>query len=419
MLPTATESHYLTEQRIAVATARSIRGLWNRMTLDFDSSFRQLSPLMLEAFSTGQRKSAEAANAYVPAVLYETGQPDLPVADVNVAAFVGRTADGRPSQSLLFEAVIKAKAAVARGLPPRVGLLQGRNFLDKAVLTELADAGRQTVAANLGTRPTVTGYVRMLNPPSCPDCVLLAGKWYRWNTGFQRHPRCDCRHIPSAENKAGDLSTDPYAYFHSLTEAEQDKMFGRSEARAIRDGADIYRVVNTSKRGLGTVKSRALFGTPTRLTVDDIYRTAGTRTNALRMMTEEGYITGPQIAGGNILGGRYEGFGALGKGGRARAASDAVEQARITGTRDPLNRYTMTAAERRIYDANWRLEYIRRTGNYPNSVGENSADKHSRARKATPQQIALVRAELQKQLAALPNQPRSVSALAQRLGLVP
>src|SRR5690606_23965723 len=33
-------------------------------------------------------------------------------------------------------------------------------------------------------------YVRMLTPPSCSRCTVLAGRWYRKNAGFARHPGC-------------------------------------------------------------------------------------------------------------------------------------------------------------------------------------------------------------------------------------
>jgi hypothetical protein len=153
------------------------------------------------------------------------------------------------------------------------------------------------------------------------------------------------------------------------------------------------------------------------MTVDDIYRTAGTRTNAIRMMTEQGYITGPQVVGGNVIGVR-EGFGQLGKGGAARAASDAVELARRTGVRDPLNRYTMTAAERRLYDANYMLDASLRQGVVPRSIGANTADLYSQVQQTTPEIIARQRARLDLEVAKLPNQSASVHVLAKALGLL-
>ena len=65
------------------------------------------------------------------------------------------------------------------------------------------------------TRKNV-GYVRMLNPPSC-RCSVLAGRFYRWNNGFLRHPKCDCVHVQTpATARAAEtegLVHDPYEYF--------------------------------------------------------------------------------------------------------------------------------------------------------------------------------------------------------------
>src|SRR5699024_5050468 len=141
------------------------------------------------------------------------------------------------------------------------------------------------------------GYVRMLNPPSCSRCSVLAGKFYRWNAGFRRHPGCDCVHVASTQ-KAIDAGSseglihDPYEYFNGLSEAEQNKLYTGAGAQAIRDGADLFQVVN-SRRGMsyaGVAKDgsrrgqlivdartsegtsrRGNFGRATRLTPDAIY----------------------------------------------------------------------------------------------------------------------------------------------------
>ena len=90
---------------------------------------------------------------------------------------------------------------------------------DLIVTTQLQDVARQASSIALGSRPAVDGYVRMLNPPSCSRCAVLAGKFYRRNRGFARHPKCDCRHVPATEVSAGDLRTDPNRYFESLDAA--------------------------------------------------------------------------------------------------------------------------------------------------------------------------------------------------------
>lgn len=145
---------------------------------------------------------------------------------------------------------------------------------DLIVTTQIADAARGGGLVSILTRPAVNGYVRMLEVPSCSRCVVLAGKWYRTNTGFDRHPRCDCRHIPASEDTAGDLRTDPQAYFDSLPSSaslrerypdltvtqrrkrglySQEDIFTDAGAKVIREGADIGQVVN-ARAGMSTAQ---------------------------------------------------------------------------------------------------------------------------------------------------------------------
>jgi hypothetical protein len=130
-----------------------------------------------------------------------------------------------------------------------VALRQGGLWMDTAVTSTLSDTGRQSEALAIGLRPEVTTYVRMLTAPSCARCVLLAGSRYKSQTAFQRHPGCDCRHIPAAESVAGDMTVDPRAYFDDLTREQQAATFGVAGSEAIRAGADIGQVVN-ARRGM-------------------------------------------------------------------------------------------------------------------------------------------------------------------------
>ena len=94
------------------------------------------------------------------------------------------------------------------------------------------------------------------------------------------------------------------------------------------------------------------------MTPDAIYKTARTREESLAALRQQGYILpGGQVPGGSLRG-RVEGYGQLGGGGRRKAAVESIEQARATGVRDPRNRYTMTAAERRVYDAEQRYRMV-------------------------------------------------------------
>ena len=77
----------------------------------------------------------------------------------------------------------------------------------------------------------------------------------------------------------------------------------------------------------------------------------------------------------------------------------------------------LTAAERRLYDAKYRLDTAR-TGVYPQSIGVNATDKVSRVRKPTATELATFEKAYQNELAKLPNAPESVRRLVSLLGVL-
>lgn len=217
------------------------------------------------------------------------------------------------------------------------------------------------------------------------------------------------------------LVDDPYEYFKSLDEAEQDRIFTKAGAQAIRDGADISQVVNArsgmTPNGNFTVsgtRGRAGAGLKRgqrRMTPESIYPQAnGSRDRAIELLKEHGYILPEgQVPGGAIRGQR-EGFGQMGRGGTRKAASEAVLEARRTGVRDPRNRYTMTASERQLYDARRRYEVaLSGTSPYmapgfgqtpdPYGLGLNRTGAPLR-RSVTPRELALAEADLRWLLAS-------------------
>lgn len=242
-----------------------------------------------------QQAAAKDAADSVPLMLAEQDIDADMLGVVVPAALAGVASDGRPLASLLDLT--------------RSDTWNGARF-DRLVVTQLQDAARGAASVATAATPAVTGYVRMLNPPSCSRCAVLAGRVYRWNSGFQRHPGCDCRHVPTREDVAGDLTTDPRGYFDSLTEAQQDRIFTKAGAQAIRDGADIGQVVN-ARRGMQTMQqygrnllvstegttrhgaaSRGRTGrrTSTRLMPESIYEIADDRDDAVRLLKRNGYL---------------------------------------------------------------------------------------------------------------------------------
>ncbi|MDT0171031.1 hypothetical protein [Pseudarthrobacter sp. BRE9] len=340
------------------------RRFWRQLNpADLTGSWVRSLAGLQPAIEQVQFRAAELGAGYGASSLAAQGAYSAPASFVDPSGFVGSAPDGRSLSGLLYSPVTQVKAAIAGGASPGVALRSGRGVLERNVQTMVADTGRAAASVDIVARPRV-GYVRMLSVPSCPRCVVLAGKFFRWNAGFQRHPRCDCRHIPSTENRAKDVSTDPYEYFHGLSKADQDKSFTPAGAQAIRDGGDIFQVVN-SRRGMqpgglvtreGTTRAGNFGrGRQPRLTPEGIYSQGLSRDDTLRLLERNGYILpGGQNPSG-VLRGQAEGFGALGRGGTRVGVREAILEARRTGERNPALRATMTAAERRVFDAkaNW------------------------------------------------------------------
>lgn len=356
-------------RRLTVLALAAGRKAWRSLSLDDLSRTGEAYAERLATVITQlQVQAARAGAVYSADALAQQGTYSAPLGFVDPAGFVGVAPDGRPLASLLYSPVTQVKTAIGRQRSPFTAMRVAGSSLDRIVQTVVSDAGRAAAGVDIATRPGV-GYTRMLNLPSCPRCVVLAGRFYRWNKGFQRHPRCDCRHIPSTESIAGGVTTDPYAYFQSLSGEQQDKLFGEAEANAIRDGADIFQVINAQRGvqpgGLVTregTSRRGNYGAGRlpRLTPDGIYSKNLPREDTLRLLETHGYILpGGQNPQG-VLVGQREGYGAMGRGGTRVGASRAVEEARRTGVRNPTTRATMTEAERRVFDAQARWDDVQR-----------------------------------------------------------
>lgn len=406
----------------------SMTRLWALAGTEFDAGWGQVRSRAVETMRLGRAATIHAAIPYTSAVLAETRQTGTPSGVLVPAAFLEAAPNGFLVQDTLDRLPIVAKQAVAGGATALEARSRASAWLSGVTLTMLADTRRDVFHTDMVQRPQLTGYVRMLNPPSCDRCVILAGKRFLWNEGFQRHPNCDCIHIPASEQVAGDLTTDPYAYFNSLDESGQNKLFGQHGAQAIRDGADIYRVGNIRTRGLGTAAGNRRYGTPQRRTVEDIYTHDRDRRFVVENLHYHGYITGPQTAGGNLLGndpaGKIlaagRGRGTYTVGGQSVTTGRAAKyDALVSGQRDPLNRATMTSAEKRLYDAHYRAQWAQ-AGYRPNSIGANSADRGLGLRPISASEATRAKKALAQQL-AIANDPESspdqVRALARLLGL--
>lgn len=296
-LPPSASDLYRARQRVTGAVVAEARRLWRQMGPDFDQSWRRVGPRIIARLVAGQTVLTRQVEPYMTAVLDDLGLPDDPVGQIRPGAFIGVNPDGNALSWMTYGAVTAAKR-----VDGDVGtkLAAGGRWLDMATQTTLADTQRQAIGAAITARPALTGWVRMVNPPSCSRCLILAGRFYRWNTGFPRHPACDCVHIPATENVADDVTTDPQAYFNSVDQAEQDRMFGKAGAQAIRDGADMGQVVNARSGMYTTADGARATRTGTsrrgrapgavRLMPEQIYKVARTREEAIALLARFGFI---------------------------------------------------------------------------------------------------------------------------------
>jgi hypothetical protein len=299
---------YEEQVRLIRAAVQALLGIWGELDparLNASWVQRQVGPRMELSLSRAQELAAVAADTYTSLILGAQGIDITPEAGPIPLSLAGVASDGRDLAGLLLQPLITSQAAVAAGAPPREAKAAGAAALTRIVGTQVADAGRAATSLGIAVRPRV-GWVRLVEPGACSRCVILAGRFYRWSDGFLRHPLCKCRNIPAAED-LDELrpDNDPMSHFNSLSEVEQNRQFTKAGAQAIREGADISRVVNARRKAMGlsvagqrirataeATSSRAglgLNGAP-RLMPEEIFRQAKNREDALRLLAHHGFI---------------------------------------------------------------------------------------------------------------------------------
>jgi len=250
--------------------------------------------------AAAQVAAARFGDAYVPVLLEELGIDPASVATVEPRALVVGSS-GVDLGTVLGSAPLRAlHVASEQGVD--AGLDAGEALLGGIVQTQVADAGRLGASLRTVASPRVGGYIREVSADACGRCLVLAGKWYRWSSGFLRHPRCQCVNVPVGQAQGRDMVTDAGEAFRSMSKAQQDKAFTVGGAKAIRDGADINRVVN-ARRGTEFAGQSATRVNDQGLIVNERHRVMTTRRVFGRdvFTTTEGATTrgvvGTQVAG--------------------------------------------------------------------------------------------------------------------------
>lgn len=281
-IPRSSAENYRRQQSIIVRLLLALRRVWRRMDPkgNWSEQYEEdgIGAQLVMLISAAQVAAVTETDGYMWAVLDELGlTPGGETAEPTLrpAAFAGVTGAGLPVGDVLGLAVARAGQSYNTARAEAGGhmaeayrtfdreaaavdaLADAERFIDNLAATIIADTARAAEEAATASREWVDGWVRMVNPPCCSRCAVLAGRFYLWNDGFERHPGCDCRHIPASEAIAGDVTLNPDAYFESLSREDQDRIFTKSGAEAIRHGADIDQVVN-ARRGMTKAQSGRL-----------------------------------------------------------------------------------------------------------------------------------------------------------------
>lgn len=314
---TRARNHYRAQQKVALAGVRAVRRVVQAAA----------TPAQASAAATTTLATYQLASALNGArtMASEAGRDLLSVP----ASFAGTTQLGWPIETPIETIVDR----LTRDLESEAQRLTDQMLagLDLFVQSEIIAAGADAASVEIVAGNEWTNYVRVLDLPSCERCVILAGRIYRDNEGFPRHPKCDCQHWPVDSLEAAEaagLVTKPEVAFEkgliggyvTLDDGSKKWKPGLSVAdtQAIRDGADIQEIVNARRgggrrpKGMTNAITAEIFGRtvkattegttrrsawrkahpklPIRLRPESIYEHAKDREDVLRLLRLYGYI---------------------------------------------------------------------------------------------------------------------------------
>lgn len=243
------DTSLLSKQAIA-----AILALWRQIDAgSISASWAAQLPDAVAALVAAETVAAEFADPYLSQVLDNSSA----MAAVDVGGMV------EPSPSLLYLPTIEAKTLIGQGMAAGQALRSAERTLAMYTQTSVADTARSAVAAGMAARPHVSGYYRALRPPSCARCAILAGRHYRWNAGFKRHPRCDCVHVPVNEPD-DSLEFDA----HAAIAAGQVTGLSKADLKAIVEhGANPAQVVNAKQAMYDVGQFQATHASTTRRSI--------------------------------------------------------------------------------------------------------------------------------------------------------
>jgi hypothetical protein len=206
--------------------------LWGRLDPGAlqESFAADVAPDLLAATSHVQSVAADMGAGFVRRSVLASDLEPGPL--VNADAFAGVSSAGGDLLHELYSPLVGTYVDLAAGVETPVALSRGLDSMDRVLATLTHDAARQgSSVATVGTRE-VHYFIRGVSPGSCDKCILLSGKHYKVNAGFERHPSCRCFHIPGVsiytdpvDGSPGRSSTTPRPRTRSFRSAARVRFF--------------------------------------------------------------------------------------------------------------------------------------------------------------------------------------------------
>jgi hypothetical protein len=237
------------QQAVAAQATAEANRLWGFLQV---AGWTAIADQMLGTVRSALLEAARGAQLYAERAVRLWGLLPDPAAQVAERTFALTASDGRPLDTLLRQPELERAAFIDQGMSAAQADAIGRRHLQRIVATQVADASRVAAGVAIVNDRQLEGYIRHLTLPSCNRCILLAGLWYRYNAGFDRHILCDCVGVPVAEVVTPPAS--PREVYDSLSDEERRKAgWSGHDQRAIDDGADLFQTTNY-KKALRTVE---------------------------------------------------------------------------------------------------------------------------------------------------------------------
>lgn len=255
MLSAAELAHERNARMIAVTDAargRALR-LWSQVDFrNLDQSWSQVGPSITAQAVGAQSVLARGSDSFTNQLSGAYGF-SADKSSTIPQSFAGLDGEGRNVAGLMYGSITTTKRTIGAGFGSAESMQAGATYLAammKTVISDIARAADKVSAAGKG----YTRYVRVVNGSACSRCAILAGISSSENA-FLRHVSCQCSAvaIPHEGKAPKGLHDSPDSLFQSLSVAEQDRIFTKAGAEAIREGSEVTNVVNARRgaRGIG------------------------------------------------------------------------------------------------------------------------------------------------------------------------